>query len=181
LQAHADVANWDLDSEQVVEFIDTAGLGWEEQVNPETQSISNSEEARFLWQRLRALSETLPTKKMTVGVISPYRGQVGLLTELGLEYRSELPDSMKIEVQTIDSFQGQERDAIYVSLVRSNDRSEIGFLQDYRRMNVAMTRAKKKLVLIGDSATLGHDPFYKALIEHCELLGVYRSAWEFIN
>lgn len=181
LQAHADVANWDLDSEQVVEFIDTAGLGWEEQLNPETQSISNSEEARFLWNRLSALSETLPTKKMTVGVISPYRGQVGLLTELGLEYRAELPDSMKIEVQTIDSFQGQERDAIYVSLVRSNDRSEIGFLQDYRRMNVAMTRAKKKLVLIGDSATLGHDPFYKALIEHCELLGVYRSAWEFIN
>jgi superfamily I DNA and/or RNA helicase len=181
LEAHADVANWYLGSESVMEFIDTAGLGWEEQINPETQSISNAEEARFLWQRLIALAESIHNKKLSIGVISPYRGQVGLLNELGIEWLSALPSTMQIEVQTIDSFQGQERDAIYVSLVRSNDRSEIGFLQDYRRINVAMTRARKKLVLIGDSATLGHDPFYKALIEHCELLGVYKSAWEFIN
>jgi superfamily I DNA and/or RNA helicase len=181
LQAHETVSDWSLSEEPVVEFIDTAGLGWEEVQNPETQSLTNPEEARLLWKRIVALSDSLQNRNVSIGVISPYRGQVGELLEQFEENKELLNSQIKIEVQTIDSYQGQERDAIYVSLVRSNDRNEIGFLQDYRRMNVAMTRARKKLVLIGDSATLGNDSFYKALIDHCEQTGAYRSAWEFID
>jgi superfamily I DNA and/or RNA helicase len=80
-------------------------------------------------------------------------------------------------VNTIDAFQGQERDVIYISLVRSNDQGEIGFLKDTRRMNVAMTRAKKKLVIIGDSATLASSPFYRAFLDYVDAHGVYDSAW----
>ena len=69
---------------------------------------------------------------------------------------------------------------IYISLVRSNLDAQIGFLKDYRRMNVAMTRAKKKLVIIGDSATLGADKFYADLLDYCEKIGAYRTAWEFL-
>lgn len=181
LQAHEDVADWSLGDEPVVEFIDTAGLGWEEVQNPETQSLTNPEEARLLWKRIVTLSDLLQNRKVSIGVISPYRGQVGELLQQFEENKELLSNNIQIEVQTIDSYQGQERDAIYVSLVRSNGRNEIGFLQDYRRMNVAMTRARKKLVLIGDSSTLGNDSFYKALVDHCEQSGAYRSAWEFID
>lgn len=176
LQAHDSVVDWGIGEEPVMEFIDTAGLGWEEVQHPETMSIHNPEEAHFVWKRIEALADGLHGKRLRIGVISPYRAQVAALQE---ERNSiQLPDSIHVDVQTIDAFQGQERDAIFVSLVRCNDRSEIGFLQDYRRMNVAMTRARKKLVLIGDSATLGKDLFYKALIDHCEAVGAYRSAWE---
>jgi len=85
-----------------------------------------------------------------------------------------------VTIDTIDSFQGQERDVVIISLVRSNPEGEIGFLKDYRRMNVAMTRAKKKLILIGDSATLGQDKFYSDFIEFCEKNEAYKSAWEFM-
>ena len=84
-------------------------------------------------------------------------------------------------IQTIDGFQGQERDVMYISLVRSNTKSEIGFLTDYRRMNVAMTRARMKLVVVGDSGTIGNDKFYKAFLEYVEAEGTYRSAWEFMK
>ena len=87
---------------------------------------------------------------------------------------------MPIKVSTIDGFQGQEGDIIYISLVRSNPMSDIGFLNDYRRMNVAITRAKLKLVVIGDSATLGQDVFYSQFIDYCQELGVYHSAWEWM-
>ena len=92
---------------------------------------------------------------------------------------SDLLSSMNITVQTIDGFQGQERDIIYISLVRSNTDGEIGFLKDYRRINVAITRAKKLLVIVGDSATLGEDNFYNQLLEHLEKLNAYHSCWEF--
>jgi len=84
-------------------------------------------------------------------------------------------------INTVDSFQGQERDIIYISLVRSNSEGNIGFLKDYRRMNVAMTRAKKKLVVIGDSATLANDKFYSQFLDFVEKHSYYRSAWEFIG
>ncbi len=83
-------------------------------------------------------------------------------------------------MNTIDSFQGQERDIVYISLVRSNAGGDIGFLSDIRRMNVAMTRARKKLVIIGDSATLGGLPFYADFIAYAEALGTYQSAWEWL-
>ena len=88
---------------------------------------------------------------------------------------------LPITVNTIDGFQGQERDIVCISLVRSNDKGEIGFLKDTRRMNVAMTRARKQLIVIGDSATVGSDPFYFAFLEYCEQEGVYRTAWEYMK
>ena len=86
----------------------------------------------------------------------------------------------QIAIKTIDGFQGQERDVIYISLVRSNDQKEIGFLNDIRRMNVALTRAKKKLVVIGDSATLANHPFYKNFLDYADSVEGYKSAFEFI-
>ena len=83
-----------------------------------------------------------------------------------------------INTNTIDSFQGQERDAVFISMTRSNSSGEIGFLADTRRMNVAMTRAKKRLVIIGDSATIGNHAFYNGFINYCESIDSYTSAWE---
>ena len=102
-------------------------------------------------------------------LISPYAGQVMLAKE-------KLPEGLRIS--TIDSFQGQEKRNIIISLVRSNDQQVIGFLNDYRRMNVAITRAKEQLFIIGDSATLGNDKFYRLLLEYIEERGAYRSVWE---
>ena len=84
----------------------------------------------------------------------------------------------KVAINTVDSFQGQERDIIYISLVRSNEKGEIGFLADTRRMNVAITRAKKKLVIIGDSGTIGQHEFYEKFLDYVNEIGAYRSAFE---
>jgi ATP-dependent RNA/DNA helicase IGHMBP2 len=156
-----------------VEFIDTAGCGYAEQESEENSSRSNPEEAHLLMRHFNQLKLDLSARS-SVGVISPYRGQIDILSEL-------FNDEKMVTVNTIDSFQGQERDVIYLSLVRSNDRSEIGFLKDYRRMNVAMTRARMKLVVIGDSATLGNDSFYSDFLDFAEKLGAYRTAWEFME
>ena len=110
--------------------------------------------------------------EISVGIISPYRRQVSLIEESIIKQNKN--------AQTIDSFQGQEKDLIIVSLVRSNENGIIGFLKDYRRMNVALTRAKKKLIIIGDSATIGNDTFYKNLLDYIETQGTYRSAWEYM-
>jgi superfamily I DNA and/or RNA helicase len=85
-----------------------------------------------------------------------------------------------VATHTIDSFQGQEKDIIYISLTRSNPDAEIGFLKDYRRMNVAMTRARKQLIILGDSTTLASDKFYGAFIDFCQEKNYYKSAWEFL-
>jgi ATP-dependent RNA/DNA helicase IGHMBP2 len=114
--------------------------------------------------------ETEQLDPLTTAFISPYAGQVTSAKDI-------LPKSMRIS--TIDSFQGQEKDTIILSLVRSNDDGVIGFLKDYRRMNVAITRAKEKLFVIGDSATIAADPFYNAFLTYVEKHGVYRSIWEF--
>ena len=82
-------------------------------------------------------------------------------------------------ISTIDSFQGQEKHTVIISLVRSNSESKIGFLSDYRRMNVALTRAKEKLYVIGDSSTIGNDHFYGQFLEYMESNNAYRSVWEF--
>ena len=84
-----------------------------------------------------------------------------------------------MRISTIDSFQGQEKEKIILSLVRSNDDGDIGFLKDYRRMNVAITRAKEQLLVIGDSATIGGDKFYQSFLEYVEEKGHYRTVWEF--
>jgi superfamily I DNA and/or RNA helicase len=85
-----------------------------------------------------------------------------------------------IRKSTVDSFQGQETENVVLSLVRSNEEGEIGFLKDHRRMNVAMTRARERLYVIGDSATIGSDPFYRAFLEYVEKAGEYGTAWEYM-
>jgi ATP-dependent RNA/DNA helicase IGHMBP2 len=164
------------ENELVLEFIDTAGCGYEEETGNEGESLQNTEEAMLLERHYLSLTAA-HQGPFSMGLLSPYRGQVRRLQELFSGVKNE---SIAITINTVDSFQGQERDIIYISLVRSNNASEIGFLKDYRRMNVAMTRAKKKLVMIGDSATLGHDKFYADLIEMVERQGGYRTAWEWM-
>ena len=121
------------------------------------------------------------SKDITVGIISPYKEQVQYLTQLIAADEDLQNAPAKIVVKTVDGFQGQERDIIYISLVRSNDTKEIGFLNDIRRMNVALTRARQRLVVIGDSATLANHPFYKSFIEYAESMDAYQSAWEFAD
>ena len=168
------------ESETVLEFIDTAGCSFEEFVDPEYQSKSNKDEINILLEHLYQLDEKLEDIKLfSIGIISPYKNQVILANEL--ISKDEKLEGMDISVNTIDSFQGQERDIIYISLVRSNDKNDIGFLKDYRRMNVALTRAKKKLIVIGDSATIGVDEFYNSFLAYVEKEGAYRTAWEFMS
>ena len=125
------------------------------------------------------LSQTYtPANFPSIAIISPYKQQLAVLNEQ-LSYAPDLqPYRSSISVNTIDSFQGQERDIVYISMTRSNDKAEIGFLSEIRRMNVAMTRARKKLIVIGDSATLSSLPFYTDFITYAEGLNAYQSAWE---
>lgn len=168
-----------------IEFIDTAGRGFDEQQNMETLSYSNPGEGQVLFIHLEQLLAEYaghdPLPALSVGVISPYKEQREWLQEHLPDYYLEKKKLASLHIKTIDGFQGEERDVIYISLVRSNDRQEIGFLSDLRRMNVAITRAKKKLVVIGDSATIGGSPFYRQFLEYCEKHGQYRSAWEFVS
>jgi len=83
-----------------------------------------------------------------------------------------------LEIDTVDGFQGREKEAVVVSLVRANAEGELGFLEDVRRMNVALTRARKKLVVVGDGATVARHPFYRAFFDHAQAAGAWRSAWE---
>lgn len=109
-------------------------------------------------------------ESIDVGIISPYRAQVQYLKKLIKKYEFFKPYRRLISVNTVDGFQGQERDVILISLVRSNDESQIGFLKDLRRMNVAMTRARMKLIILGNKDTMTKHPFYKKLWEYVEAI-----------
>lgn len=185
LKAHESVAKSSLFAgDASLLFIDTAGCGFEEKL--EGTSSANPDEAAFVFKHIHLLVNELMQNYSvenfpSMAVISPYKQQISLLKEQ-LDYTEDLQKvKQQISVNTIDSFQGQERDVVYISLTRSNDKGEIGFLSDIRRMNVAMTRAKKKLVVIGDSATLGQHSFYANFIDYAEQLGGYVSAWEFVE
>jgi ATP-dependent RNA/DNA helicase IGHMBP2 len=147
-------------------FIDTAGSGYNEEQGKDGYSLQNNGELQIVLKLL----ETEKLDALHTAFISPYAGQVAMAKEM-------LPASMRIS--TIDSFQGQEKENIILSLVRSNDDGDIGFLKDYRRMNVAITRAKEKLFVIGDSATIAADKFYDAFLLYVEKYGEYKSVWEF--
>lgn len=147
-------------------FIDTAGSGFNEMHGPDGISLQNEGELNIVMQLL----QTEDFNPSATAFISPYAGQVAAAKE-------RLSAGMRIS--TIDSFQGQEQHTIIVSLVRSNDDGDIGFLKDYRRMNVAITRAKEQLIIIGDSATIGADKFYNEFLGYIEQHGNYRTAWEF--
>ncbi len=146
-------------------FIDTAGSGFNETKGSDGTSLQNEGELRLI-QKLIENENLNPTE---TAVISPYSGQVAAGKEI-------LPT---MRISTIDSFQGQEKETIILSLVRSNDENDIGFLKDYRRMNVAITRAKEQLYVIGDSATIGGDAFYNSFLTYIETHGTYRTVWEF--
>ncbi|MCU7548990.1 AAA domain-containing protein [Chitinophagaceae bacterium LB-8] len=183
LKAHPTVAQQLLFPEdRPLSFIDTAGCGFDEKL--EGTSICNPEEASFLLKYLQDLALKLndyyaPGNFPSIAVISPYKHQVEMLKEQMLLVSGLAPFINYISVNTIDSFQGQERDVVCISMARSNTENVIGFLSDIRRMNVAMTRAKKKLVVIGDSATLSQLPFYADFINYTQEQDAYQSAWEF--
>jgi len=149
-----------------ITFIDTAGSGYQEEHGTDGSSLQNKGELAIV----QKLFETESLDPLKTAFISPYAGQVAAAKEL-------FPKQLRIS--TIDSFQGQEKENIIISLVRSNDDGDIGFLKDYRRTNVAITRAKEQLFVIGDSATIGADVFYNAFLTYIEKFGVYRTVWEF--
>jgi len=151
---------------KTLRFIDTAGTGFEESSNSEGASWKNDGEL----QLIESIIATHQLHSDRIVLITPYAGQATAA-------RERFPQLQRIS--TIDSFQGQEAPIVIVSLVRSNDTQTIGFLQDYRRMNVALTRAQEQLIVIGDSATLGQDKFYAAFIQYVEQLQAYESAWEY--
>jgi superfamily I DNA and/or RNA helicase len=185
LKAHDSVARHLLfTDDQPLSFVDTAGCGFDER--NEGTSVTNPEEASFLFKHLTLQVELLathytPENFPSIAVISPYKQQVELLKELLLHTPALQVYGKRIAVNTIDSFQGQERDIVYISMTRSNTESKIGFLSDTRRMNVAMTRARKKLVVVGDSGTLSIFPFYANFIAYAEGYEAYHSAWEFMD
>jgi ATP-dependent RNA/DNA helicase IGHMBP2 len=185
LKAHHSVAKHLLfDNDSPLVFIDTAGCSFDEKLDG--TSSTNPEEAAFLFKHLSLFTTELKTHFSvkdfpSIAIISPYKQQINILKEQ-LEHSPELQEYLsKISVNTIDSFQGQERDIVYISLTRSNAEGAIGFLSDIRRMNVAMTRARKKLVVIGDSATLASSAFYADFIAFSQEIEAYQSAWEFLN
>lgn len=183
LVAHESVAHHTLEglvaySNQPLLFLDTAGTGFEEQQSQESRSLENPGEMELLEKHLKTLlSDPHFDLHTSIGIISPYKAQVLAMQEY---FEDELLTSYDITINTIDSFQGQERDVIYISMVRSNDSGQIGFLSDLRRMNVAMTRAKKKLVILGDSGTLCNHKFYQDFMKYTEETNTYQSAFEVI-
>jgi len=156
-------------------MVDTAGAGFEEKVKKETLSTYNEGEAEILVK----LMEQESLEGLSIGVILPYRAQVEQVKKCIAGSDVLAPLISTIDVNSVDAFQGQERDVIFISLVRSNDAGEIGFLKEYRRMNVAMTRARQRLVIVGDSATVGIDPFFAKLIDYIQSNGEYKSVYEY--
>ena len=206
LRAHESVETrgLPLDGEPAVRFVDTAGAGFAERRNPETKSRYNEDEylliATYLYGYRERFSLAGPGAEAgegdgddpmteppddrlppwpSIALISPYREQVQLMrSEVAAD---PLLSRLDVVIHTIDGFQGQERDWVLISLVRDNPGGDIGFLRDYRRMNVAMTRARRQLVVVGDSATLGNDPFYAAFLDYVERHGDYASAFAYMQ
>lgn len=195
LVAHQSVRDAGLDAydprfspDRPVEFLDTAGCNFLEVTLPESRSTANPEEANFLLARLTQLLAPYDHtdhehEPLSIGVIAPYRAQINYLID-AIEENSALNELLlnsMLSIGTVDSFQGQERDIIAISLTRSNPDGEIGFLADIRRMNVGMTRARRKLLLVGDSSTLSFNPFFAELLTYIKRVGGYRKAREIFS
>ena len=160
-------------TEYPIEFIDSAGAGWDEEIETEGLSKFNRQEAHLVVKKVRQLVEA-GVRPQGIAVIAPYAAQVRYLRD----QLAQTAGATTVEVDTVDGFQGREKEAVIISTVRSNGKGEIGFLGDERRMNVALTRAKRKLIVIGDSATLGSSKFFQALLEYFQQQGKYRSVFE---
>lgn len=155
-----------------VVFIDTAGAGWEEEIEPEGLSKLNPQEGKLVLDQVSELCAAGLSPR-DIAVIAPYAAQVRWLRQ-----HAEFDH---LEIDTVDGFQGREKEAVVMCTVRSNAKGEIGFLADARRMNVALTRARRKLIVVGDSATLATDEFFVALLSWFEKSGAYRSVWEVVS
>ncbi|TNF28202.1 MAG: AAA family ATPase [Deltaproteobacteria bacterium] len=152
-------------------FVDTAGKGWAERRQSDDPSTDNPEQAeRVAREVARLLGRGVAAGD--IAVITPYDAQVRQLRD---RLAPALADGL--EIGTVDGFQGREKEAILLDLVRSNDAGEIGFLSDVRRMNVAITRARRLLIVVGDSATLGGHSYYRDFMATAEDLGAWTSAW----
>lgn len=156
-------------------WIDTADMNCREEFVGESYGRINKTEAKLTLAALQLYfdkigKERILSERIDVGIISPYRAQVQYLRQTIKQEQYFKPFRSLISVNTVDGFQGQERDVILISLVRSNDEGQIGFLRDLRRMNVAITRARMKLIILGDAPTMSKHPFYKKLYEYIESL-----------
>jgi predicted DNA helicase len=153
-------------------LIDTAGADYDEELEPDGESRRNPQEAQLAISKAQALIKAgVPAS--AIAMIAPYAAQVRWLRQL----RDERCLDKALEIDTVDGFQGREKEAVIITLVRSNKMGEIGFLADTRRMNVAMTRARRKLIVIGDSATIGSHEFFGRMIEYFESIDAYSSVW----
>jgi superfamily I DNA and/or RNA helicase len=159
-------------TESSIHFIDTAGASYDESSEPNGNSLFNLSEADLVVEKVQALLDA-GLSAAEIAIISPYSAQVQLL-------RGSLQQP-EMEIDSVDGFQGREKEAVIVSLVRSNREGKIGFLEDVRRMNVALTRARRKLIVIGDSATITAHPFYQRMVTYFESIGAYHSVWEYRN
>lgn len=163
-----------LDYDTPMMWIDTAECDGKEEFVGENFGRINRAEAELTLQTLQQYLEKIGKQRILeesidVGIISPYRAQVQLLRKELRKREFFRPYRHLLTVNTVDGFQGQERDIILISLVRSNDGGDIGFLRDLRRMNVAITRARMKLIILGSSETMTSHPFYKKLYEYVEI------------
>lgn len=164
-----------LDLDIPIEWIDTSGEEMHEEFVGDSFGRINKKEGTLTLETLqhyfeRIGKERLLDERINVGIISPYRAQVQYLRRLVSRSEYFKPFRRLISVNTVDGFQGQERDIIVISLVRSNQEGQIGFLRDLRRMNVAITRARMKLIILGDVPTMTRHPFYKQLWDYIQRL-----------
>lgn len=158
--------------ERAVWFVDTAGRSFEESRAEEGSSWLNEGEAELAVRIAQEIAARGVSEK-DIGLLSPYSAQV--------QKMSNLAEMTELDVNTIDGFQGREKEVIVVSLVRSNEGQEVGFLSDHRRMNVALTRARRLLVVIGDSATIASDSYYRRFVDDMIETGSHRTAWEWAS
>jgi ATP-dependent RNA/DNA helicase IGHMBP2 len=169
-------------------FIDTAGADYDEELEPDGASRRNTREGRLVIEKVRQLLAS-GLSAADIAVIAPYAAQVRWLRQHAADSAMTLRpidgdaennglEIDAVEIDSVDGFQGREKEAVVISLVRSNREGEIGFLADTRRMNVALTRARRKLIVVGDSATLGGHPFYAALFEYFQAIGSYHTVWD---
>lgn len=161
-----------LELEKPLEWVETSGVeDAGERFIGETYGRVNEVEAQLTISTLLNLVEkvgmsSILEEGITIGIISPYKAQVQLLRRMLKNQKNLRPIRSLVSINTVDGFQGQERDVIMISLVRSNKDGQIGFLSDLRRMNVAITRARMKLIVLGDSTTLSHHTFYKKFYDY---------------
>ena len=162
-----------LDYDTAIVWVNTEGMDCNEEFVGESFGRINKQEANLSIEELKKYinkigKERLLEERIDFGLISPYKAQVQYLRQLIRKDAFFKPFRSQITINTVDGFQGQERDVILISLVRANEDGQIGFLNDLRRMNVAITRARMKLIILGDASTLTKHPFYKKLYEYIE-------------